>query len=92
MTCRSRWDVLDSIEQEDSSALPVEAEEYPMEDLMVEHDGFVVQQSTKFAGVVRSKRDRRLDRKLRLSLGGKCMVMLEAADPKGCTQGRLPGP
>lgn len=58
------------------------------EDSVVPHDEFVVQQNTGFAEVVQSKLDRRLDRKLRLGLGGDCMVMVEAADPKGCSEVR----
>lgn len=61
------------------------------EDLVLEHGDFVVQQSTGFAEVVRRKLDRRLDRKLRLGLGGDGMAMVEDADPKGRSEGLLSG-
>lgn len=60
-------------------------------DSAVEHDNFVVRQSTGFAELVRSKLDKRLERQLHLGLGGDCMVMVEAGDQKGCFEGLLSG-
>lgn len=55
----------------------------------MEFDVFVVRQSIGSAKVVPSELDRVRGRKLRWDLGGGCMAMEEAADPKGCFQ-RLP--
>lgn len=60
-------------------------------DLVLEHDMCVVQRGIGFAVVVRSKLDRRLCKKSRLGLGGDRMVMVEADDPKGCSEGLLSG-
>ena len=35
--------------------------------------------------------DRKLDRKLRLGLGGDYTVMVEVVDQKSCSEGRLSG-
>lgn len=51
------------------------------------HDSFVAQQSTIFGDVVRCKLNMRLGRKLRLGLG--CTEILEAAGPKGYSEGLL---
>lgn len=49
----------------------------------------VVLQSIGLVEVVRHKPDRRVDRVLRLSLGGDRMTTLEVADPIGCSRSLL---
>ena len=59
------------------------------EDLIGQCVRCVVLQSTGLVEVVRNKLDRRVDRMLRLSLGGHHIVTMEVADPLGCSRGLL---
>ena len=61
------------------------------EGLVAEQVDCVVEQDTGPLKVVLSMLNRRMDNKFRLDYGSDYTVMVEAADPKSCSQGLLSG-
>ena len=55
----------------------------------MEHVEFDAQRSTVIAEFVRNMLNRRLDRKIHLGFGGECTVMVEAVEPKHCSESSL---